>query len=87
MHAVVVRTTINDVEAALQELRDRTVPSVSQAPGFVTGYWTRKDDTGMSMVVFESEDAAREVAERVQALAPEAVTVHEVEVREVTAHA
>ena len=34
------------------------VPGVSQAPGFVAGYWTRKDDSGVGMVIFESEDAA-----------------------------
>ena len=58
MHAVVVRVTINNREAAEQNLRDVVVPRVSQAPGFVHGFWTWKDDTGLAMVVFESEAAA-----------------------------
>jgi hypothetical protein len=46
MHAVVVNVTINDDERALSELRENIVPNVSQIPGFVTGYWTRKDNGG-----------------------------------------
>jgi hypothetical protein len=89
MHAVVVRVTINDREAATQGLRDEVVPAVSQAPGFVAGYWTRKEgsDQGLSMVIVESEDAANAAAERVRSMAPEAVTVDDVEVREVVASA
>jgi hypothetical protein len=87
MHAVVVRVTINDPEAAERALREQTVPGVSQAPGFVTGYWTRKGNTGLSMVMFESEDAANSVGERIRQNAPEGVTVDDVEVREVAAHA
>ena len=41
MHAVVVKVKINDSEAAESHLREKTVPRVSQAPGFVAGYWTR----------------------------------------------
>jgi hypothetical protein len=87
MHAVVVRVKINDPEAAERGLREQTVPGVSQAPGFVTGYWTRKGDTGLSMVIFDSEDAANGVHERIRQNAPEGVTVEDVEVREVAAHA
>ena len=72
MHAVVVRVTVNDREAATQGLREDVVPAVSQAPGFVAGYWTRKEgsDQGLSMVVFESEDAANAAAERIQSDGP-----------------
>jgi len=89
MHAVVVRVTVNDREAATQELREKVVPAASQSPGFVAGYWTRKDgsDQGLSMLVFESEDAANETAGRINEMAPEAVTVGDVEVREVIANA
>ena len=65
MHAVVVNVKINDLEAADSHLRERVVPAISQAPGFVAGYWTRKDDTGLSMVIFESEDAANRASEQV----------------------
>ncbi len=87
MHAVVVRVTVHDREAAEAELRDRVIPQVSQAPGFVAGYWTRKDNTGISMIVFESEDAATGASERIPATVPDTVTLEGVEVREVVGHA
>lgn len=87
MHAVVVRVNINDEGAADRALRDEVVPRAKQTPGFVAGYWTRKANTGLSMAVFESEDAAKQAAERVASMVPEAVTLEDVEVREVAAHA
>lgn len=92
MHAVVVRVKIGDSETAEQGLREQVVPQVSQAPGFVAGYWTRADDggNGLSMLVFDSEDSARRAAERIQgpeAMRPETVTLESVEVREVLANA
>lgn len=86
MHAVLVRVTINDVESATNTLREEVVPQVQQIPGVVTGYWTRKDDSGVSIVIFESEDAANATAERVPAMVPDDVTLESVEVREVSAH-
>jgi hypothetical protein len=87
MHAVVVRVSINDPESAQKQLTERVVPFVSQAPGFVAGYWTRADDgsNGQSMLVFESEDAARNLAERIAGQVPEGVTFEGAEVREVVA--
>ena len=87
MHAVVVKVKINDLEVADSHLRERVVPAISQAPGFVAGYWTRKDDTGLSMVVFDSEDVANRASEQVPSMIPEAVTLENVDVREVAAHA
>jgi hypothetical protein len=87
VHAVVVTVTINDREAATSHLREQVVPGVSQAPGFVAGYWTRGDDSGLSMVVFESEDAAKAMSEMVPTMVPDVVTIENIEVREVVAHA
>ena len=91
MHAVVVRVSIGDAELAGKGFREKVVPAVSSAPGFVTGYWTRSDDgsDGLSMLVFESEDAARATADRFRGgtIIPEAVTVSRIEVREVFANA
>jgi hypothetical protein len=87
VHAVVVKVRINDQEAAESHLRERVVPGASQAPGFVAGYWTRKDNSGLSMIVFESEDAANRMSEQVPSMIPEAVTLEDVEVREVAANA
>jgi len=87
MHAVVVKVAINDAESSERTLREQVVPQVSRAPGFVAGYWTRKDNVGLSMVIMESEDAAKSMSERVPSLVPDTVTLEEVEVREVVAHA
>ena len=86
MHAVVATATLHDFEKARQGL-DEMVPAIAGVPGFVTGYWTRSEDNrGLSMIVFESEDAAQQVAERLRSEGPpdpEAVTIDNVEVREV----
>jgi heme-degrading monooxygenase HmoA len=91
MHAVVVRVAVGDAQIAEKGLREKVVPAVSSAPGFVAGYWTRSDDgsDGLSMLVFESEDAARAVAERFRGgtIIPETVTVSRVQIREVVTSA
>ena len=87
MHAVVVNVTINDPEAAERALREQLVPRVSQLPGFVTGYWTLKDNTGLTMLVFDSEAAANAMSGQAQATVPHAMTFKDVEVREVAAYA
>jgi hypothetical protein len=87
MHAVVVRVTVSDPDESLEVLRNTVVPRVSQAPGFVAGYWTRKGNTGLSMIIAESEEAANAGAETVPGLIPDGVTLESVEVREVVAHA
>jgi hypothetical protein len=86
MYAVVVNVTVNDVDAALKDLQEDVVPRAKQTPGFVTGYWTRKDNTGVSMVVFESQEQAEAMAERLPTMMPEHVNLEGVEVREVVAH-
>jgi hypothetical protein len=85
MHAVIVSVTVNDGEAATQNLRNEVVPRVKQAPGFVAGYWVRVGggDKGRGTIVFESEDAARAVASQVEADPVDAVTIDSVEVGEV----
>jgi heme-degrading monooxygenase HmoA len=88
MHAVVVNVTVaDDPQASEAMLREQVVPRVSQAPGFVAGYWTRKDNGGLSMTVWESEDAATAASEMVRSAVPDGVTLGGVEVREVVANA
>ena len=92
MHAVVVKVNIGDPDTAEKGLQEQVIPRVSQAPGFVAGYWTRSDgrDNGLSMLVFESEEGARRAAEMIQgpeAMRPETVTLESVEVREVIGNA
>jgi hypothetical protein len=59
VHAVVVTVTVNDLDASTSHLREQVVPGVSQAPGFVAGYWTRADDSGVSMVVLSRRTPPR----------------------------
>ena len=87
MHAVVVRVTINDAEASAEALQNQVVPQVKQAPGFHAGYWTRLGNSGLSIVVLETEEAANAGAQMVRSTAPTGVTVEDVEVREVVASA
>jgi hypothetical protein len=90
MHAVVIRVTVSDMGAVLEALPERVVPLVFQNPGFVTGYWTVKDMTGLCFVVFDSEDAANFARDKVSAAGqylPPVVTLDDVEVREVVQHA
>jgi hypothetical protein len=86
MHAVVVKVTIEEAEKAQEELENRVVPNVSRLPGLVAGNWTRSGDDGMSMIVFDSEDHARAVADRLPQMLPDLVTLKDVEVREVVAN-
>ena len=90
MHAVVVRVTINDLEPAREFLTTQVVPRVSQAPGFVAGYWTSADQTrGESMVVFESEEGAQAVKQMIESgMGPgEAVSLQRADITEVVASA
>ena len=87
MHAVVYRVTINEQEEANRLLHEEFVPGVSQAPGFIAGYWVQTGENhGTSVIVFESEDDVRRVVDQP---APEtgALTVESVEVGQVVAQA
>jgi hypothetical protein len=88
MYAVVVNVSISDAEQSQKALRERVVPMVSQVPGFVTGVWMEYGEgKGHSVVVFESEDAAKGMAQQVRGNVPPAVTIEDVSVHEVVAHA
>ena len=87
MHAVVVSVTINEPEAALANLRENVVPATSGAPGFVSGTWFNAGEgKGSSVIVYETEEAARTVAGLVHAPPDGAVTIDSVDVREVVVH-
>ena len=91
MHAVVTRVSVTDGEPATKYLREEIVPRVKQAPGLVAAYWVRLEggDEGTSVVVFESEDAARGAAEQIEASVASntGVTLTSVTVGEVVANA
>jgi hypothetical protein len=86
MHAVVARSTLHNFEEARNLLRNEGIPRLSQAPGFVSGHWVRLgENSGTSMLVFESEDAARGAAEMLRSNPPggEFITIDSIEVGEV----
>ncbi len=89
MHAVVLRVSISDNEAATRFLHERIVPGVSQAPGFVTGHWMQWDDgsKGAAMMIFESEDAANQAKETIQPPPDNSAAIERLEVGEVVASA
>ena len=90
MHGVVVRATIHDVEQARNFLRQEAIPRLRQAPGFVTAHWVRVgEDSGISMLIFESEEAAQAGAEQLKNNPPpgNAATINSVENGEVVEHA
>ncbi len=86
MHAVVVRSTLHDFEQATKALREEGIPRLSQAPGFVGAQWVRLDEnTGTSMLTFESEEAAQAAAQMLRTNPPggSAITINSIEVGEV----
>ncbi len=90
MHGVIVKVNFKDAEQAEQRLKTEIVPRVSSAPGFVNGYWLRSDDNtnGLSVILFESEDAARAASEMArQAVPTDVVTLESIEIRHVVASA
>jgi hypothetical protein len=91
MHAVVTKVTVTEGESATKGLREEVVPRIAQSPGLVAAYWVRLEggDEGNSIIVLESEDAARGVADQIReaAGANPGVTVNDVSVGEVVASA
>ena len=63
MHAVLHSVQIHDRVVAQADL-ETLVPQVSGAPNFVGGYWIEgPPDTGVAVVMFDSEQAARGFAQ------------------------
>jgi antibiotic biosynthesis monooxygenase (ABM) superfamily enzyme len=87
MHAVVVRTTIHDAEAAHRFLKEEGIQLVSQAPGFVSAHRVRFADTGTgtAMFAFETREAAHWMADALRSNPPptDLVTLSSIEVGEI----
>jgi hypothetical protein len=74
--------------AAATALVNDILPSVRSAPGFVAGYWLEPAaGQGFSIVLFETEEQARETAPPVSSWAAPGVTINGVEFRRVAAAA
>lgn len=67
MHALVLNVTVHDREAGTRALENQVVPRAKQARGFVGGYWlAMSGGKGLSVLLFETQDAARTMAEYAQ---------------------
>ncbi len=72
MHGALVRLTVDPEQApaAAEALTNDILPRVRSAPGFVAGYWLEPaDGQGFSIVLFETEEQAREASPRVSSWA------------------
>jgi hypothetical protein len=89
MHTVLVSVEIHDQEAGRERLVNEVVPRVSQAPGFVAGYWIQvAEGQGRAVIVMESEAAADAAVEAIRSQPDDgAVSITDVQVGEVVAHA
>ncbi len=91
MHALFVTAHIDDPsrEAEGLEYLRAMLPQLKQIPGLLSGYWlATKDGESLAVVLFENEEAAREMAEvgLPNAPQPPGATLGTIEVREVVAH-
>jgi hypothetical protein len=92
VHANVVFVNVDATQAdpARRGLHDQVIPRVSQTPGFVAGYWLEPlDGKGISVTLWESEQAAREAAGLIHAASSPTtgVKVDRIETREVIGQA
>jgi len=86
MNACLATVSITDYEHARRILHDDVLPTVSDIPGFVTGHWLAPvDGVGLEILIFDTEDEARAMAEQMPPGREfnDFVTVSSVEVREV----
>ena len=90
MHAALVAVKIDpdQADASQAALESQVVPMVKAAPGFIAGYWMAPvNDTGYSIVVFDTEEHARATAPPEGASPAPGVTVVRSDFQEVIAHA
>lgn len=70
MYAVVghVKIDTSREDEARRALSDVVVPQAKSQPGFVSGTWLRGvgDDRGESIIIFDSDEAARKALEQMR---------------------
>jgi hypothetical protein len=94
MYGVIVQVTVDAgrEDEARTLLRDVVVPTAKQLSGFASGTWLRalEGGAGRSVLLFESEEAARAAVEQIRAQGPPAgapVTMESVDAYEVLVQA
>ncbi|MCA1706647.1 MAG: hypothetical protein LC808_26640 [Actinobacteria bacterium] len=92
MHALFVTAQVEpgrDEEEGIRFLEEDVFPLMKDIPGLVGGYWlATKDSESLAVVLFDNEDAAKQMAEvgLRQAPPPPGATLGDIELREVVAH-
>lgn len=94
MHAVMVEVSVDasQEQQARQIVRDVVVPTAKSLDGFAGGTWCRAlgDNTGRSVLLFDSEDNAKAAVEQIRNQGPPPgapVTMNAVDAYEVIAQA
>lgn len=89
MYAVLVNVQIapGRHDEAMTNLRDRLVPMVKGAPGFLRGTWFGNEQSGNSLTVFNSEESARSLSTQVTYGPDDPVSIENVQVYQVHAEA
>lgn len=84
MHAVVFQVDMKqDWEGDTDHELDQLVAMMKSVPGFVRATWTTDGTTGLSFIVFESEEGARGIADNASMPPDASVTFRSVDVYEV----
>lgn len=88
-HAILVKVKIvaGRYEDAMKGLNEDVVPMIKEAPGFLKGTWFGDDQSGHGLVLFASEDQARQAASMVSAGPDDPVQIESATVYEVNAEA
>ncbi len=89
MHAVLVKVRIDPArwQEAVDGLKAELVPRVKSAPGFVRGTWFGNQTSGNSLMLFDSEENASQMAKMVSAGPDDPVQIEDVQVYQVHADA
>lgn len=88
-YAMLVKVTIapGRREESIRGLNEDVVPMVKQAPGFIRGTWFGDEHVGHGLVLFGSEEQARQAAGMVSAGPDDPVQIESATVYEVNAEA
>lgn len=88
MHAVVFEVDMKEGwEASAEQELDQIIGFMRSVPGFVRGTWTTDGSRGLSFILFESEEAARGIADNASMPADAGVILRSAEVYEVVREA
>lgn len=84
MHAVVFQVDMKQGwEASAEQELDQIVGFVRSVPGFVRGTWANDGSRGLAFLLFETEEAARGVADNAKLPPDASVTPRSTDVYEV----